>query len=98
MVCRITLNLRTTVYGPTTFERTLNSIPMGDLRQPRSGRSHYTLDSISTKNLQVHIQTDYDRSQDHESTIVFDGGDISVDQSSQRGKRGLGVGARGVPV
>ncbi|KAH9962150.1 hypothetical protein BC827DRAFT_230058 [Russula dissimulans] len=52
MVCRITLNLRASVYGPTQFERTNNSIPMCGLRDPRPERSDQPLDSVATKNLQ----------------------------------------------
>ncbi|KAI0305352.1 hypothetical protein B0F90DRAFT_1703754 [Multifurca ochricompacta] len=71
MVCRITLNLRTTVYGPTTFERTHNSFPMGDVRSPLSRRSQYAFSPTATNNLQVHIRTDYDQLQDHNRSIIF---------------------------
>ncbi|KAH9171098.1 hypothetical protein EDB89DRAFT_1974175, partial [Lactarius sanguifluus] len=68
MVCRITLNLRTAAYGPTIFETTQRTggIPMTDLRSPRSPlpRSLSTLDPTRTKDLQVHVQTDYDHIRD----------------------------------
>ena len=72
MVCRITLSLRTTVYGPTTFERTQNSFPMSDLRSPRSGRSDHVLDPTATKNLEVHIRKNYDESKDYPFTRFTD--------------------------
>jgi hypothetical protein len=77
MVCRITLNLRTTVYGSTTFERTNNSIPLSDLRNPRSGRSDQTVDSTATKNLEVHIRKEYDRSKDRDHFVEFGSGGAS---------------------
>ncbi|KAI0292302.1 hypothetical protein BC826DRAFT_447948 [Russula brevipes] len=46
MVCRITLNLRMSIYGPTTFERTHNDVPMGDLANARSGRLHKPLSQL----------------------------------------------------
>lgn len=82
MVCRITLNLRTTVYGPTTFERTnnSNSFPLSDLRNPaRSGRSDQTVESIMTKNLEVHVRKEYDQSKDkdYEQFVEFASGNAS---------------------
>lgn len=80
MVCRITLNLRTTVYGPTTFERTnnSNSFPLSDLRNPaRSGRSDQTVESTLTKNLEVHIRKEYDQSKDHDAFLEFASGNAS---------------------
>ena len=80
MVCRITLNLRTTVYGPTTFERTnnSNSFPLSDLRNPvRSGRSDQTVESTMTRNLEVHIRKEYDRSKDYEHFVEFTNGNAS---------------------
>jgi len=81
MVCRITLNLRTTVYGPTTFERTnnSNSFPLSDLRNPaRSGRSDQTVESTLTRNLEVHIRKEYDRSKDYDHDFVeFTSGNAS---------------------
>ena len=80
MVCRITLNLRTTVYGPTSFERTnnSNSFPLSDLRVPaRSGRSDQTVDSIMTTNLEVHVRKEYDRSKDYEQFVEFTSGNAS---------------------
>jgi len=71
MVCRITLNLRTTVYGPTQFERTHNSIPMSDLRDPRPERSDQTLDPVATKNLQVHSRKDLDQSRNFNYVVEF---------------------------
>ncbi|THH20022.1 hypothetical protein EW146_g1256 [Bondarzewia mesenterica] len=39
MICRITLNLRTTVYGPANvFEKTENDIPLSPLRTHRTDR------------------------------------------------------------
>ncbi|THH12859.1 hypothetical protein EW146_g7304 [Bondarzewia mesenterica] len=39
MICRITLNLRTTVYGPVdAFEKTENNIPLSPLRTRRTDR------------------------------------------------------------
>ncbi|KAH9077940.1 hypothetical protein EDB83DRAFT_2347116 [Lactarius deliciosus] len=66
MVCRITLNLRTAAYGYTTFESTQRTggIPMTDLRSPRSPRSLSTLNPTGAKDLQVHVQTDYDHIRD----------------------------------
>ena len=77
MVCRITLNLRTTVYGPTAFERTNNSFPLTDLRSPRSGPSDQTLDSATTKDLQVHVRKEFDQSKDYDHFIGFSNGDTS---------------------
>jgi len=77
MVCRITLNLRTTVYGPTAFERTQNSFPMSDLRSPRSERSDQFLDSTATKNLDVHIRKDYDEPKDYNHFAGFTDSDVS---------------------
>ncbi|KAN0111746.1 hypothetical protein V8E52_008126 [Russula decolorans] len=80
MVCRITLNLRTTVYGPTTFERTnnSNSFPLSDLRNPaRSGRSDQTVESTMTKNLEVHIRKEYGQSNDYDHFVEFASGDTS---------------------
>jgi hypothetical protein len=80
MVCRITLNLRTTVYGPATFERTnnSNSFPLSDLRNPaRSGRSDQTVESAMTRNLEVHIRKEYDRSKDYDHFVEFASGDAS---------------------
>ena len=80
MVCRITLNLRTTVYGPTTFERTnnTNSFPLSDLRNPaRSGRSDQTVESIMTKNLEVHVRKEYGQSKDHDHFVEFTSGNAS---------------------
>lgn len=70
MVCRITLNLRTTVYGPAAFERTNNSIPLSDMRIPaRSGRSDETVESTMTTNLEVQIQKEYDQSKDYDPYV-----------------------------
>ena len=78
MVCRITLNLRTTVYGPTTFERTNNSFPLSDLRNPaRSARSDQTVESIMTKNLEVHVRKEYDHSEDYDQFVEFASGNAS---------------------
>ena len=80
MVCRITLNLRTTVYGPTTFERTnhSNSFPLSDLRNPaRSGRSDQTVESTVTKNLEVHIRKEYDQSKEYDHFVEFASGNVS---------------------
>ncbi len=84
MVCRITLNLRTTVYGPTTFERTNNSIPLSDLRSPRSGRSDQTVDSTATKNLEIHIRKEYDRSKNRDDFVEFTSGDASGAANHQK--------------
>ena len=79
MVCRITLNLRTTVYGPTTFERTQNSIPMGEMRSPRSGRWDQMQMLHSTeKDLEVHIRKDYDQSKDYSHSSGFTNNDAST--------------------
>jgi len=72
MVCRITLNLRTAAYGPTPFERPPHGIPMTDLKSPRSPQPPFSLNATGTKDLQVHIQTDYDHMQDHDCTVVFE--------------------------
>lgn len=80
MVCRITLNLRTTVYGPTAFERTTtnNSFPLTDLRNPRSGPSDQTVDTTTTtKDLKVHARRDYNQSKDYDHFIGFTTGDTS---------------------
>jgi hypothetical protein len=80
MVCRITLNLRTTVYGPTTFERTnnSNSFPLSDLRNAaRSGRSDQTVESIMTNNLEVHVRKEYDQSKDHDNFVEFTSGNAA---------------------
>lgn len=70
MVCRITLNLRTAAYGPTTFERTQPGIPMANLRSARSPQSPSTLNEAGKKDLQVHVQTDCEHVQDHNSTVL----------------------------
>ncbi|KAI9508255.1 hypothetical protein F5148DRAFT_1198127 [Russula earlei] len=76
IVCRITLNLRTSVYGPAPFGRTSSSIPLSDLRNPLtlSGRSDQTLDPIGTKKFKVHIQTDCNRLRDYPNFIDFSDG------------------------
>jgi hypothetical protein len=76
MVCRITLNLRMSIYGPTTFERTHNDVPMGDLANARSGRSTQALESTATKNLQDHIREDYDHSSDYDHMVRFTNSDV----------------------
>jgi hypothetical protein len=86
MVCRITLSLRTTVYGPTEFERTRNSIPLGDLRSPRTGRSDQFLDSTATKDLEVHVQKDYDQSRDYSHFAGFTDSDVSGTVHQRSGK------------
>ncbi|KAH9994532.1 hypothetical protein BJV74DRAFT_830981 [Russula compacta] len=76
MVCRITLNLRTTVYGHTTFERTNHTFPMSDLRDPRSGPSDQTLDPTATRNLRVHFRKDYDQAKDYNPPVEFPSCDV----------------------
>jgi len=71
MVCRITLNLRAAAYGPTTFERTQPGIPLTDLRCPRSPQSPSTTNSTGKKDLQVHVQTDFEHTQDRDSTVCY---------------------------
>ncbi|KAI9459144.1 hypothetical protein BJY52DRAFT_382639 [Lactarius psammicola] len=68
MVCRITLNLRTAAYGAATFDSTQHSIPMADMRSPRSLS---TLNPAGTKDLQVHVRTDYDHIKDHDRTVLL---------------------------
>ena len=91
MVCRITLNLRTTVYGPAEFERTQNSIPLSDLRNPRTGRSDQMLDPTATKNLEVHVQKDYDRSKDYSHFAGFTDSDVSGTVHQRAGKEVLAI-------
>ena len=97
MVCRITLSLRTTVYGPTAFERTQNSFPMSDLRSPRSGRSDQMLDSTATKNLEVHIRKDYDEPKDYSHFTGFTDGDGDVSGTAHQ-RAGPEVLVIGPPV
>jgi len=50
MVCRVTLNLRISVYGPTIYERTCNGIPLGELPSQLTRRSfghHAVMDSLA---------------------------------------------------
>jgi len=84
MVCRITLNLRMSIYGPTTFERTHNDVPMGDLANARSGRFTQALESTATKNLQDHIREDYDQSSDYDHMVRFTNGDVPGTAHDQR--------------
>ncbi|KAI0267290.1 hypothetical protein BC834DRAFT_1040623 [Gloeopeniophorella convolvens] len=96
MVCRITLNLRTTVYGPTTFERTHNSIPMADVKNRVPRRSHMPFDPAATENMQVHVRTDYNQLPEHERGLPFlngngfGGSDISDGKSKSFGSSVLG--------
>jgi len=92
MVCRITLNLRTSVYGPTQFERTHNSIPMSDLRDPRPERSNQTLDPVATKNLQVRIQKDFDQSRDSDYVVEFTNDDVGQATHRMVGQEVLVIG------
>jgi hypothetical protein len=92
MVCRITLNLRTTVYGPAAFERTQNSIPLSDLKNP-PGRSDQMLDSTATKNLEVHIRKDYDQSRDYSHFAGFTDSDVSGAAHQRVGKDVLVIDA-----
>jgi len=91
MVCRITLNLRTTVYGPTTFERTQNSFPMSDLRSPRSARSNHIHDPTATKNLEVQYRKDYYESKDYRLPGFTDS-DVSRTAHQGDGREVLVVG------
>jgi hypothetical protein len=91
MVCRITLSLRKTAYGPTTFERTQNSFPMSDLKSPRSGRSDHVLDSTATKNLEVQFRKDYDESNDYRLTGFTDS-DVSRTAHQGGGQEVLVIG------
>ncbi|KAH9992317.1 hypothetical protein BJV77DRAFT_945366, partial [Russula vinacea] len=86
LVCRITLNLRTTVYGPTAFERTNNSFPLSGLRNPRSGRSEPTVDSTLTRDLEVHIRKDYDQSKDYDHFVEFSSSDAPGPAYPRAGK------------
>ncbi|KAI0037050.1 hypothetical protein K488DRAFT_81545 [Vararia minispora EC-137] len=67
MICRITLNLRTTVYGPARVDiRTMaNSYPLADVgsgRRPRNGRSS-TADRLE---IGVHIETEFEGDSDQD--------------------------------
>ena len=92
MVCRITLNLRTTAYGPTAFERTRNSFPMSDLKNPRSRRSDQILDSTTTKNLEVRIRKDYDEPRDYSHFTEFTDGEVSRTAHQRAGQDVLVIG------
>lgn len=70
MVCRITLNLRKAAYGPTTFERTQQGIPMADMRSPHLPQSPSTSNAISAKNMRVYVRTNYDHVQNQGRTFV----------------------------
>jgi len=77
MVCRISLSLRATVHGPTTFERTRNNIPMGHLTGARSRRSTQAFNLTATQNLQVHIRKDCHQSKDF-GHVQFTDSDVSI--------------------
>lgn len=73
MICRITLNLRTTVYGPIqVFERTHNSIPLSELKSPRGPRTprFAQFDPTATSNLEVRVQTDYESDAPYNSHVT----------------------------
>ncbi|KAI0051511.1 hypothetical protein FA95DRAFT_1602540 [Auriscalpium vulgare] len=57
MISRITLNLRTTVYGRAhVFERTLHNIPLSDFKSVR--RSKYS--PFDPSDVRIHVQTEFD--------------------------------------
>lgn len=76
--------MRTTVYGPPAFERTQNSFPMGDLKNPRSRRSDQILDSTATKNLEVHIRKDHDQPKAYSHFTEFTDGDVSTGRTAHQ--------------
>ncbi|THH14733.1 hypothetical protein EW146_g5635 [Bondarzewia mesenterica] len=63
MITRITLNLRTTVYGPAQHdERTRHSIPLTPLGvKRRTTLQRRRFDPTATENLTVHVRTEVER-------------------------------------
>ncbi|KAI0057280.1 hypothetical protein BV25DRAFT_1439848 [Artomyces pyxidatus] len=76
MICRITLNLRTTVYGTEqAFERTVNNIPLSEIKTSRqNARRSYAFDPTATENLQIHVRTEYDIADDLDRSYPFSNG------------------------